>query len=315
MRYVLVFSFCIFPFITTMGQGLLGRGNPVRGEKDSINIYLNFQDIWGLDFKEGAFSANFYTVMKSQRTGASRLQYLNEDGKIENKYFDTTRKLYYEAWNIGRFLTTFNFKDYPLDKQHLHIVVEAGEDTSKTVLFSLAGQSSVIGKPHLAGWKIDTITVESSVHTYKRFNQRDALYNHQYSRITFTVVVERLHKWGFLFKLFFPSFISMLILMIGFLFSAEKVDTRFGLGVASIFGVISSLIVIQQKLPDMAGLTLVDILNYIAIITVFATLIIFSISFNRSKKKKNTRKFERISFVALMLFYIVSNLLILFLRS
>lgn len=149
------------------------------------------------------------------------------------------------------------------------------------------------------------------MHFY-HFKSRD---ENEYSRIIFAVVIERTNKWIFLFKLFFPSFISMLILMIGFLLPSDKIETRFGLGVASIFGVISSLILIQQDLPQLARFTLIGILNYIAIFTVFATLVIFGISYIRHKKRKNTKKFEYISFIALMLFYFITSVGILFLRK
>lgn len=301
------------PFRQGLNPGLLGRGNPITGKKDSINIYLNFQDLWGLDLKEGTFCANFYTVMKSNGRDASQLQYLN--GEMTFKYDDTLRKRYFESWNEGKFRTDMNFKDYPLDKQFLNIVIEAGEDTAKTLLYTSDKENNIIDRQHLTGWKIDTMVTQTAVHTYAHFNYGDSLSKHRYSRITVSIVIERTHKWVFLLKLFFPSFISMLILMIGFLFPAEKVDTRFGLGVASIFGVISSLILIQQNLPDLARFTLIELLNYIAILTVFATLVIFGVSYGRYKKKKRTKGFDRISFTVLILFYVLASLLILFLRS
>lgn len=317
MRYLIISSLCILTFIPVYGQKgrkkMFGRGNPITGTKDSINLYLNFQDIYGLDLKDGTFSANFYTMMESNGKSASELSYLN--GEVDNKYFDTTRKPYYEAWNNGKFRTRINFKDYPLDVQRLNIVIEAGEGIDKTVLYTANKENRLIDQDHLEGWKIDSITTKTLIHEYTNFDYSNVHEPHKYYRIIFTIIIERSHKWIFLLKLFFPSFISMLILWIGFLFPPDKVETRFGLGIASIFGVISSLLLIQQNLPELARLTLIEILNYIAIVTVFATLVIFGISNKKFNKGKNNKSFEVISFIALAAFYVITSGLILFLRS
>ncbi|TAM93075.1 MAG: hypothetical protein EPN39_20910 [Chitinophagaceae bacterium] len=317
MRYLPIFCLSMLIFIPAEGQQgqkkILGRGNPIVGEKDRINIYLNFQDIYGLDLKEGTFCANFYTMMESDGKSASELSYLN--GEVDNKYFDTTRKPYYEAWNNGKFRTHINFKDYPLDKQRLNIVIEAGEGINKTVLYTANKENRLIDEDHLEGWKIDGITTKTLIHEYTDFDYNDVHQPHKYYRIIFTIIIERSHKWIFLLKLFFPSFISMLILWIGFLFPPDKVETRFGLGIASIFGVISSLLLIQQNLPELARLTLIEILNYIAIITVFATLVIFGISNMRVNKAMDAKRFERVAFIVLVTFYVISSGGILFLRS
>lgn len=162
MRCLILLCLFIAAFIPVRGQkangnirpsaGPLGRGPLIKEGKDSINIYLNFQDLWGLDLKDGTFNANFYIVMESNGDHASRLQYLNGE-KIKNLYFDSTRKPYYEAWYFSEFRTGINFKDYPLDKQYLDIIIEAGETIDKTLLYALQGESALIGKQHLAGGK------------------------------------------------------------------------------------------------------------------------------------------------------------------
>ncbi len=291
---------------------LLTAAPGVKAQKDSINIYLNFQDIWGLDLKSGSFSANFYTIMEQQYGPAPALYYLN--GKVDTLYTERVNH-YFESWNQGEFRTDINFANYPLDKQNLEIVIEPEWNYDSLVLFSHNNENILIGKDHLVGWKINRIMANSSVHAYKYFNSFTHREESRYSRMVFTVEIEREHKWVYFLKLFFPSFISMLILMIGFLIPSENIETRYGLGVASIFGVISSLILIQQNLPELAGITLIEILNYIAIITVFATLVIFGLSYRMSKKEKATKKFERNTLIALLLFYVVTSIGVLFLRS
>lgn len=284
----------------------------VMAQKDSINIYLNFQDIWGLDLKSGSFNANFYTMMESKLDTMPRLYYLN--GKVENLYTSTAPN-YSEAWNQGEFRTNINFRNYPLDKQYLEISIEPELNYDKEVLFSHPQENILIGREHLVGWKINRITATSSPHHYKYFNSYVHREESEYSRIIFTIEIERTRKWIFLLKLFFPSFISMLILMIGFLLPPGNIETRYGLGIASIFGVISSLILIQQNLPELAGISLIEILNYIAIITVFGTLVVFAVSYSRHKREADPRKMEWIAFVSLITFYIIATLITLILRS
>lgn len=284
----------------------------VKAQKDSINIYLNFQDIWGLDLKNGSFNANFYTMMESKQDSMPKLYYLN--GKVENLYTSEAPK-YSEAWNQGEFRTGINFRNYPLDKQSLEISVEPEANYDKEILYSRAEENILIGKEHLEGWKIDKITAVSSPHYYKYFNGYVHKEESKYSRIVFNIQIERDRKWIFLLKLFFPSFISMLILMIGFLLPPSNIETRYGLGVASIFGVISSLILIQQNLPELAGITLIEILNYLAILTVFATLVVFAVSYGRHKREKDPKKMEWIAFLSLISFYTLSTVIVLLLRS
>lgn len=68
-------------------------------------------------------------------------------------------------------------------------------------------------------------------------------------------------------------FISVAIAFFAFLIRPTDLDPRFGVGVAAIFGAVSSEIVVLSNLPEMPYFTLADKVHMVSLFFVFLSLL------------------------------------------
>ena len=74
-------------------------------------------------------------------------------------------------------------------------------------------------------------------------------------------------------KTFLALFISVAIAFLSFVLKPSETDPRFGVGLAAIFGAVSSEIVMTSNLPDMPYLTLGDKIHLFSLFVIFLSLL------------------------------------------
>jgi len=105
-----------------------------------------------------------------------------------------------------------------------------------------------------------------------------------YSRLQFQIPIHRPKLKTYL-KTFLVLFIAVAIGMVSCVLKPENLDARLGIGVASVFGIVSSHLVVEQNLPETAQFTMADHVHIAAMGMVFCAVLWSTIVYNRSKGK------------------------------
>jgi hypothetical protein len=87
-----------------------------------------------------------------------------------------------------------------------------------------------------------------------------------------------------------------------------ETDARFGVGVAAIFGSVSSEIIISSNLPDMPYFTLADKIHFVSFTFVFLSLLLSCISLRLANRDMTAawQKLDRICIVVVPLCYVAT---------
>jgi hypothetical protein len=117
-------------------------------------------------------------------------------------------------------------------------------------------------------------------------------------------------SWGFYLKMFVALFVSVAVSMLEF-FMKPTYNPRFGLGVGALFAAIASTYVTSSLVPGTGVMSLVDIVNYVGMVTIGLGLLQSTISlylYDRKGKEALSRLFDRVWFVIFLAGYMVINL-------
>ena len=108
------------------------------------------------------------------------------------------------------------------------------------------------------------------------------------------------HSLSIYLKTFLALFISVAIAFLSFLLKPSETDPRFGVGLAAIFGAVSSEIVVTNNLPDMPYLTLADKVHLFSLFVIFLSILqsCLSLRLFRQGKTATVARIDRISLVA-----------------
>lgn len=91
------------------------------------------------------------------------------------------------------------------------------------------------------------------------------------------------------FKTFIGVFISVAIAYLSFLIDPQDLDPRFGVGVAGIFGAVSSMIVVSSNMPDNPYFTLSDKIHFVSLGFIFLSIFTSCVVLQISKKEDKTK--------------------------
>jgi hypothetical protein len=159
----------------------------------------------------------------------------------------------------------------------------------------------------LMGWNCGDPTLEVQEHRYNtNFGEptEKTGASSTYSRVYGAIHIARQGDSIYV-KTFLGLFISVAISFLSFLFKPSETDPRFAVGVASIFGAVSSEIVATGNLPDMPYLTLADKIHLFSLFVIFLSLLQSCLSlrlFHKNRHETATR-IDRISLIAFPVCY------------
>jgi hypothetical protein len=115
------------------------------------------------------------------------------------------------------------------------------------------------------------------------------------------------HSVSIYIKTFLGLFISVAIAFLSFVLKPGESDPRFGVGLAAIFGAVSSEIVVASNLPDMPYLTLADKIHLFSLFVIFLSLLqsCLSLRLLRHGNSALSARIDRISLFAFPIAYTV----------
>lgn len=232
-----------------------------------------------LDMRTGTATITYY-IWTRWRGPADGTRYEVMNGTVlsrESEYrYEEDGVLYAYYRCTARVQVGLDFHAFPFDEHEVRLTFEHAEEGSETVRFAV-DEDGVrhIESPNISGWLVDPPrydVVESryatnfgmpgvdpdEVSIYPRFRMR--LRMHHDPSTTF-------------FKTFLTLFIAVFIAFLGFYMHPDVLDARVGVGVAGMFGAVTSQSVVANNLPDIPYMTLSDKVHLAGITFIFFALV------------------------------------------
>ena len=205
----------------------------------------------------------------------------------------------YVNWNLERF---------SLDRQIIPIIIEDSVlDTEGLVYVADAANISVRTSIEIPGYVIGEQQGVISDNTYTtNFGDPDLPQDARsvYSQYQHHIEVKR-PDYGFFFKLFSSMFLAALIAPFGFAMKTENVDSRVGIGVGGIFGVLGSNYSIAGQLPPTSVITLGDQVYFLSMALVIFSLILAVINWRINTSRPGSplvKNLDRLGLISPLLY-------------
>jgi len=109
--------------------------------------------------------------------------------------------------------------------------------------------------------------------------------------------------------MFLGMYVSFLIAYTCFYIHPDNIDSRFGLGVGSLFAAIGNKYIIDSSLPDSTSFTLVDTLHGITLFFIFAVITSSALSLMliKADKLQQARRINLVLAQVVLLVYVALN--------
>ncbi|MBU0610120.1 MAG: hypothetical protein KKI08_19700 [Armatimonadetes bacterium] len=245
----------------------------------TVGIYL--VHIYDVDPEMCTYTADFYIWFRwhgEDQFVPRRFVVMN--GALECKEDEDLRRaegLNFVSYHCRALLHgDFDFAAYPWDSQELTIEIEDDYNDINDLVYIADHQNTTADPSVTVGnWR------SGQVHCYAQPVEYNTNYGNPwrppgqkatYSR--FHVVLPLRHEGlGSLGQLFIALFVSVAIAFLSFLISASDFGARASMGVAAVFGVVSSHILLRSGLPDAAGTTVADRFHHVALGFIFLALL------------------------------------------
>ncbi|MFH0865473.1 MAG: hypothetical protein V1904_04730 [Bacteroidota bacterium] len=174
-------------------------------KKDSVNIYVQVQDVWDLDYSKSTVMVDFYLMMEGYENDTSKTIYLlnGEVLSCDTINDDTTLK-YFALQMKALIKTDFNFSRFPLDDQKIILKFEPYMYANSITFYSKPDQNIFVDSAHLKGWDTKKIEFYNKLITYK-LREKDGFHEYKYNDAYFTIPITRQNGFFNLMKAFYPA--------------------------------------------------------------------------------------------------------------
>jgi hypothetical protein len=278
---------------------------PSAPQATYVGFYVN--DLSQLDLKKSTYIADFYVWLRWRGDeDPSNIEFLNGslDMKEHPNTLDAAGSKYVSFHCRGTFHDAFDYRRYPLDEHELVIEMEDGNYETGWLRYIVDRENMQrLPAATLAGWTCGQPQFEVRENTYEtNFGDptRPSGSTATYSRLYCSIHIAH-SSFSIYLKTFLALFISVAIAFLSFLLKPSETDPRFGVGVAAIFGAVSSEIVTTSNLPDMPYLTLADKIHIFSLFIIFLSILQSCLSL-RLFRRGNTALVARIDRIALFAF-------------
>ena len=306
---------------TEQGVPLSKPTLPAGSGPVDVHVGMHINSMGEFAVKESAWVADFDIWFRWSGDGikpGDNFQVVN--GQIDQrdkKEAYVTGGQHYERYRVKARLTKFfDTSRFPFSDQGLTIEVEDGAHEAERLRYVADEQESGInwsGVPQVL--KITKSIAMVKLHTYGSRRGDPRLTSNgasTHSRFIFAMLVSPPGLVLYL-KMFQALFASIAIGLIVFFIKPIHVDPRFGLSIGALFAAVGNNIFVGSLLPQAEGITLAAMVNAIGLATIFLTLVQSAISLyieDTMGQEKLRRFFDKVSFVAFFMGYVVVNLLL-----
>jgi|GEM_PF-392262 len=249
----------------------------------SVEVGFYPVTIYNLDVAANTFNANMYVwfIWSGDLDPSASFEFTNGvDASDLTKVADYEQPeqlpdgRFYQIFRVeSRFFQPYDLSRFPFDEHNLSITIEDKDHViDKLVYRPDLWQSGLGDNISIPGWKIAQWSLTTDEHHYKSNfgDPRDGAEGSTYSLARFEITIKRPLSY-FLYKLFLPLVIVMLLPWGALLMPPSKVEPRTALAATGLLTAVFLQIGYATNLPDTGYLTLLDkiyLLTYVLIVTV-----------------------------------------------
>ena len=224
----------------------------------------------------------------------SAIEFINAESEVEIdlQQYDTANSAYYVVGTCkGLFPYKADYHKFPYDIQSLNIAIENKLLNSDDIVYVPDDLTTPINlfKDHrieiLNGdqFKIAALTAVSDPYTYKtNFGDPSVEPHETYSRIEFTLKINR-DPVGIMQKLALPLLVVLILAYLVFYIPDFEIGTASALTVTALLAAIAFQWTLNDALPKVSYLTLVDRIFYMVYIYIFYAMFQTVITYNMNQ--------------------------------
>ncbi|MES2477965.1 MAG: hypothetical protein V4561_02685 [Bacteroidota bacterium] len=288
---------------------------------DTVRVGIYITSIHNIDFKEKEYTTNFWLWLKYKNKDFNFVDNLEiPQAKTVVKSFTTIDSSDGEIYILMKLQCimkdTWKITNFPFDHQTLRLSIENSQFDKDALVFS----ADTAGKQFdprfaLRGWKIDSLRMSTGTKVYETaFGDDSILEPHtEYSNFKVKIIVSRA-ALGLFWKMFLGMYVAFFIAFMCFFIHTDSIDSRFGLSVGALFGVIGNKYIIDAALPESSSFTLVDTLHGITLIFILGVIMAsaYSLKLITNGNVVKARLFDRKTAFIFLLAYLMANIVFIY---
>jgi Neurotransmitter-gated ion-channel ligand binding domain/Neurotransmitter-gated ion-channel transmembrane region len=196
---------------------------------------------------------------------------------------------------------------FPFDRQSLQVVLESLKYDDRTVELVVDSAKVSIGKDSfvsLSEWQIGKISGSNSKSFFPPEQQH-------YSRITIGINVKR--NYGFyLLKVMMPLLLITIASWSVFWIDPREFSTQIGIAFTNLLTIVALLLVINDTLPRVGYLTMMDGFTMICFLTILVAILVLIIAHRSTTKDNHDRanKVQNLARLIVPISFVLSNLIL-----
>ena len=283
---------------------------------DTVRVGIYITSIHNIDFKEKEYTTNFWLWLKYKNKDFNFVDNLEiPQAKTVVKSFTTIDSSNEEIYILMKLQCimkdTWKITNFPFDHQTLRLSIENSQFDKDALVF-LADTAGKQFDPRftLRGWKIDSLCMSTGTKVYETaFGDNSILEPHtEYSNFKVKVIISRA-ALGLFWKMFLGMYVAFFIAFMCFFIHTDSIDSRFGLSVGALFGVIGNKYIIDAALPESSSFTLVDTLHGITLIFILGVIMAtaYSLKLITNGNIVKAKLFDRKAAFIFLLTYLMAN--------
>lgn len=250
-----------------------------------VNVGLYAINIHDLDIKSDSYYLSAYVWLRWRGEAfdpLSSLEFINAVNKVDlsvEKLEEAPIVLgdgsYYQSVHVeGRFFQPFDLRRYPLDQQHLTLIIEnANADYGQVVYvpdtFAMGYTKDIV----IPGWELKGLGAHAYLHDYgTNFGQTGISGTSTFSTVKFAFSIER-HASFFLWKLLVPLITVLMTNWFALLLSPATFEVRIALPSTALLTIVFMREAAVDAIPECPSLVLMDKVYLIAYVFIIITLL------------------------------------------
>lgn len=277
------FSACAAFVLGILAAVGVAREAAAEPESVAVGFYLN--RIAAVSHKEGTFDIDAWFWFRWKTGNIDPTQTFeivngNITSKSPTEILDDGVFKYASIRVQATLFQKFDVSRYPLDNHNLSIILEDSTNQSALLLLTPDEGSLIDPQVSLEEWRVSYVGVKSVEHTYPTTYGFRSLgeASSKFSRLIFQVQLTREHGFLSVMKLFWVSFLALLLAIGACFVRSNDLDARFGLGLGAIFAASANTLAVSGNLPDTPSLTLAEQINMLTVLLIFITIFVSIIS-------------------------------------
>ena len=286
-------------------------------KKDTVYIGIYITSIHDIDFKQKEFATSFWLWMRYRNRAFNFIDNLEIPSakSVERPFYtiDSSGEMVYLQMKLQCIMKdSWRITNFPFDVQKLRMSFENSQFDLNSMVFvpDTAGEH-FDRRFTLRGWKIDSCIVASGKKTYETaFGlSTDGKQVSEYSAFRVRLSLTR-DAGGLFWKMFLGMYVAFLISFICFYIHVDSMDSRFGLGVGSLFAVVGNKYIIDSSLPESSSFTLVDTLHGLTLLVIIVVIAAnaFSLRLIKNDKLDEAVKFDKRTALVVLILYVLLNM-------